>query len=142
MKRKNWSESSLHSALQSDNWSGVLVGVLNSTFQKIDWLTNGLHSKIIFGFGLWIALQTIGVLKYPDMKAALMMEYFLPPLHSKVPMPAYRNGKERRRGRPRGKSNTEKQWRFPRPTLLPLGFDVVLRYFLGRHSHQLGGEWP
>ena len=36
-----------------------------STFQKIDWLTNGLHSKIIFGFGLWIALQNIGVLKYP-----------------------------------------------------------------------------
>ena len=53
--------------MQSNSWSGVLVGVQQSTFQKIDWLTNGLHSKIIFGFGLWIALQNIGVLKYPGL---------------------------------------------------------------------------
>ena len=43
----------------------MLVGVHQYTVQKIDWLTNGLHSKVIFGFGLWIALQNIGVLKYP-----------------------------------------------------------------------------
>ena len=55
---KKWS-AWLHSALQSNNWSGVLVGVQQSTFQKNDWLKNGLHSKIIFGFGLWIALQIL-----------------------------------------------------------------------------------
>ena len=56
----------LYSALQSNDWSGVLVGVQQSAFQKNDWLKNGLHSKIIFGFGLWIALQNIGVLKSPE----------------------------------------------------------------------------
>ena len=70
---QKWS-AGLHSALQSNNWSGVLVGVQQSTFQKIDWLTNGLHSKIIFGFGLWIALQNIGVLKYPITLDAAMFQ--------------------------------------------------------------------
>ena len=61
---QKWS-AGLHSALQSNNWSGVLVGVQQSTFRKIDWLINGLHSEKKFGFGLWIALQNTGVLKYP-----------------------------------------------------------------------------
>ena len=61
---QKWS-AGLHSALQSNNWSGVLVGVQQSTFRKIDWLINGLHSEKKFGFGLWIALQNTGVFKYP-----------------------------------------------------------------------------
>ena len=61
--------------MQSNSWSGVLVGVQQSTFQKIDWLTNGLHSKIIFGFGLWIALQNIGVLKYPAYYFTMFGKY-------------------------------------------------------------------
>ena len=39
-----WS-ASLHSALQSNSWSGVLSGLLPSTIQKMDWIDK------------WIALQ-------------------------------------------------------------------------------------
>ena len=54
-----------HSPMQSNIWSGVLAGVQQSTFPKFDWIVNGLHSKIVLGFGLRIALQNIGVAEYP-----------------------------------------------------------------------------